>query len=172
MATKIEKIVFVHPDLAYATYRYLPISPLDSFKGDLKAMKYDVAYNSDTAPQQGADMPKFEIRDVELPGWMTAEYFIAHDYLAEIIFNHFGRDIEQGFYQKWASIHVKAGVDVLLGIIKLFQQETIRSVFRQSLKDQIMAWFNDPSPRYETPLSPLQAMHVLPFKQASRLNRV
>lgn len=172
MATKIEKIVYIHPDLAYATYRYLAYSPVESFKGNLNEMKYDVAYNSDTAPQQGENMPRYQVRDVELPQWMSVESFIRNEYFADIIFNHFGRDIEQGFYKKWQSIYQKNGVDVLLGIIKLFQQEVIRSVFRQSLKDQVMAWFNDPSPRYETPLSPLQNNYVLPFKRASRLNRI
>lgn len=44
--------------------------------------------------------------------------------------------------------------------IDLLTNPRIRSAFRKSLRDQILAWYRNPSPKYETPLSRKQWEYV------------
>lgn len=167
MATKIEKIVFEHPSMSYETQRYLPLLALDQFKGNLAEMKIDVAYNSDTAPMQGADMPRFLVKDVEMPSWMSVEYYIKHETFCMEIFYAFGIDLDEFLVKKWEAIWNGYSGEVFDGIIKLLKTN-LRSEFRIGLKNQVQAWFDNPNPKFELPLSQKQAQCVMPFKPFNR----
>lgn len=152
---KTEKIVFKHPECT-ANHGYSPHALASEFKGNLEDMLYDLPYNSDTAPGQGADMKHYELREVELPDWMDAKSYIKNHDIADEIFYDVGKDISKEVFQKWIDIINKSGKQGYRAIVKLVKQETFRSTFRKSLRDQVDAWFANPNPDYPSPLSERQ----------------
>lgn len=65
--------------------------------------------------------------------------------------------------KEWFNRLVKMGQTEKHVCIKLLNTKTFRSGFRQSLRDQLEAWLNDPAPRYDSPFSSRQWVSLCDF---------
>lgn len=51
-------------------------------------------------------------------------------------------------------------IDRVLNLAKSAKAGRLRNEFRRKLGEQVLAWLNEPEPRYSTPLSPKQAQYI------------
>lgn len=96
---------------------------------------------------------KWEIREVELPEWMTAK-----EWLHNLIKYKYawGMGVDQSWpenWQRWLALDCEGSTR--LGLVKLLKTKTFRSEFRKSMRDQVVK-FLDSAPedrKYRSPLS-------------------
>jgi hypothetical protein len=146
--------------LFLARHTHYPKYKLDDFKGNLDEMIIDVPWDSDTAPGQGRDIPRYKKEDFVIPAWMSEDYFIRNYIRISSFWGIIPKTAKRSWHQKLFGIFSNGDAYGVFLIHSLLKVENFRSTFRQSMCDQIVAWLDDPNPKYPFPLSARQRQSI------------
>ena len=142
--------------LFLARHTHYPKYKLDEFKGNLEEMIIDVPWDSDTAPGQGRDIPRYKKEEHEIPGWMPEDYYIRNYIHLRSFWGMIPKTTKRAWHQKLFTIYKDGDAYGVYLIYTLLKVEKFRSTFRQSICDQVVTWLDDPDPKYSFPLSARQ----------------
>lgn len=112
-----------------------------------------------------------EVRDVEIPSEMEAEYYVRANFQLEHLWAVKGaKSLPVEWQKKLVVLGDRFGYDYSQDIAKLICQneEKMRSSFRKEMKHHVESWMSDPEPKYSTPLSPKQAQALFSYERRFR----
>ena len=103
----------------------------------------------------------YEVREITLPDWLSAAEYCYNSTMWEKMPQVLG-DLAFTWPERWVRCIMKmerAERDVCLTLLHTHQ---FRSSFRQSCRNHLVEWLNDPNAQYDTPFSQKQLQALLP----------
>jgi hypothetical protein len=151
------KIVEEFPEGLYrARHGYYPKYTIDEFTGNLDDVLRDIPWDSDTAPGQGADIPRYQVVEHELPSWMSPRYFIDNQHDLKALWTVVPKETSEAWQKRLMKIYEKGGHYYLYIVMQLICTKKFKSDFRKGLHDHLVEWLDDPNPKYDLPFSARQ----------------
>lgn len=152
---KTHRILFEHRSEAAWEPR-LPAGLLEASKVD---MTEHVLRRSAIDSSGEVSIPRFEVRDVTLPDWLSPAEWAAH-------LGAWTWTFVMGADMAWPERHLRAiaGLKDLAtraAVVKLLTAKSLKSGFKASLREQFLTWADDPSPRYAEPFSRKQLQYLV-----------
>lgn len=99
------------------------------------------------------DIPKYEVRQVELPDWLDPEEWLVSWVEWKYLW---GYGVDKNWSEAWQrglmAVGRQAGREALLVCVQLLKTEKFRSEFRKSLRDQLVAWLETPDGERKYPM--------------------
>ncbi len=128
-------------------------SPFVGQDYDKTKMADTIRSNDDWRPE-----PKlmYAIEEIEIPEWMSPDDFSEHNWTW---YKRIGGTEELGKSVYDKIIGIKNGT-LRLACMKLLNTKKFRSSFRESLKNQLVAWIQDINPKFKEPFS-IKQQHSL-----------
>ena len=165
------KIVYEIRGGLYLCYHgYTPKCELKDFDGEFGEVIKDIAWDSDTAPGQGRDLPRYIVIDEEVPEIFES----VNDYIRDwnyyrtslINFNKYEHLALPLSVKREIYLITRKSIEWQYAIHDLLKVKSMRSEFRKSLFSQLMEWLKHPGDRkYELPFSNRQLQSLIKYRQ-------
>ena len=168
MQTKKETFVFEAPHGLYlAMHGYHARGLFADLKDQINLTEIckDISWDSDTAPLQGQDMPRWLVKEIPLLTWVTpamyvSEFFYIVPFMG-VVQDWYKLDLTDAQCQKLYALY-RSSAEQFWVVADNLKVKNMRSGFRLSIRKQIMSWLSGES-EYESPLSPKQVQATLGY---------
>ena len=148
------QLIFEAPTGLYASHHgYYPCKDQSLDNKNLQEM-VEVNWDSDTAPGQGLYIPKYVVKEVDLPSITTTIDDYINNYIQVEDFYRYCyklRDIPIEYLKRLFQLK-QADQPQFFMCVKLLEVKNFRSAFRMSLHSQLIKWLKHES-EYESPFS-------------------
>lgn len=110
---------------------------------------------------RGVTTSKWSVIEVMLPEWLTTAEWVRRT----VCFKYaVGRGVQlETWPERWVRRMLDQSPEVVTAVAKLLNADParMRSDFRKSLRERVVAWMDEESPQYASPLSPKQVACVV-----------
>lgn len=157
-------IVFAHTGENAPTPRD-PHCLLEDFSGNLHAAATR-CMSWDNNMQVEIDL--YEVREVALPEWLSPREWLEDHIKWGYAWN---RGVDPNWSESWQRGLLKLSPGLQVACCKLLKTKNFRSRFRQSLRDQLVQWLENPAPKYARPFSDRQEWSLVQFRDVTEAKR-
>jgi hypothetical protein len=166
---KTVQVLFEH----YGSNANTAYTPIAEYVGqvDLSVEVSRCAYYDD---DRQVKIPRYKILDVTIPVWLDATEW-AHD---EIAWRYaWAMGVDPLWPEAWQRGLLAIGQGkshLVFACARLLKTKTFRSAFRESLRDQLVAWLDVPLGEHEhrSPFSPRQWEALISHREAAEARRI
>lgn len=184
MATKLKnlattqtvKVVFSRKGNEFSTTRMSPVDVYNPTVWTDAKLDEEGTYCWHSDDWRLVEAKNYNVADVEIPEWLTAEEYIKHNISWKYVFGFCKDGVKTTIDRNFLLWLRDSGASECekLAMIRLMETQTFRSDFRKSMKDRIVEFVNTPADKrqYNSPLSPRQMDCIMGPQTAFSARRI